>query len=234
MEVLRLSGLIWVFCVALGHAQVVEQGVIVTGEGRVATAPDMATITLGVIENAATAGGVMAQVNVSVAAILKELDALGVAPEDRQTTGFYLQPVHNDRASSNDAPPQITGYRAGNTVTVRVRDLDKLGAMMDSVIEIGANNFNGLQFGLQDSSAALGMARSRAVTDATTRASQLAEAAGLTLGAVQRMSENSQDGGPVAMDFGLARASMSEAIAGGEVDVVAHVTMVFAIAPAGQ
>ncbi|MGB3243862.1 MAG: SIMPL domain-containing protein [Sulfitobacter sp.] len=234
MKALKLSVLIWVFCAGFASAQAVEQGISVTGEGRVSMPPDMATITLGVTENAATAGAVMAQVNASVASILKELDALGVAAEDRQTSGFYLQPVHNDRASSSDAPPRITGYRAGNTVTVRVRDLAALGPMMDAVIEIGANDFNGLQFGLQDTSAALALARTRAVQDAVLRAGQLAQAADLALGGIQRMTENSSYGGPAAMDFAQSRALMSEAIAGGEVDVVAQVTMVFSIAPAGQ
>ena len=175
----------------------------------------------------------MSKVNASVAAILSELDTIGIQPSDRQTSGFYLQPVHSNRASSSDnAPPKITGYRAGNTITVRVRDLAQLGAMMDAVIETGANDFNGLRFGLNDSSAAYATARERAVADAILRAGQLAKAAGLTLGRVQRMTENSHHGGPVMMEMAQSRASMGDAIAQGEVDVTAQVTMVFAIAPA--
>ena len=234
MKALRLCALFWILSVGLASAQNLQEGIIVNGEGRVAAPPDMASITLGVSENAETAGAVMEKVNTSVAAILKKLDALGIAPQDRQTAGFYLQPVHNHDQSNNNAPPRITGYRAGNTVNIRVRDLDNLGAVMDGVIATGANNFNGLRFSLQDDSEALVQARERAVADAMLRATQLAEAAGLTLGAVLRMSETSHQGQPAPM--GMARASFGtgEAIAGGEVDITARVEMVFSIAPGGQ
>ncbi len=232
MSLTRAAALIWFFCAGFAYAQAVEQGIIVTGEGRVSLPPDMASITLGVTETAESAGAVMTKVNAAVAAVLDELDTLGVAPEDRQTSGFYLQPVHNNE-TSNDTPPRITGYRAGNTVTVRVRDLARLGEMMDTVIKTGANDFNGLQFGIQDSSQAMATARALAVEDGAARAGQLAKAAGLTLGSVQRMTENSNFGGPVAMDYAMARGAMQEAIAEGEVDVVAQVTMVYAIAPTG-
>lgn len=230
MKLLKYAVVLWIVCAGWASGQAAEQGIIVTGEGRVSQTPDMASITLGVTESAETAAAVMAQVNASVAAILAELDAIGIAAADRQTSGFYLQPVHNNRVStSSDAPPKIVGYRAGNMVTVRVRDLARLGALMDAVIETGANDFNGLRFGLEDSSEAYAMARNRAVADAMMRAEQLAEAAGVTLGGVQRMTENSHHGGPVMME--MARSSTGNAIAQGEVDVTAQVTMVFAIAP---
>ncbi len=231
MKVFKWAALVLVVWAQAVLAQGPEQGIIVTGEGRISAPPDMATITLGVTENAETAGEVMDKVTASVAAILAELEAMGVAPQDRQTSGFYLSPVHNNRTSSSNDAPRITGYRAGNSVTVRVRDLDELGPVMDAVIKIGANNFNGLRFGLQDSKEAYAQARVLAVQDAALRANQLADAAGVTLGGIQRITESSHHGAPVMMEMAQSRSAMSDAIATGEVDVVAQVTMVFSIAP---
>jgi len=112
-----------------------------------------------------------------------------------------------------------------------VRDLAGLGEMLDAVIDIGANDFNGLNFGLQDPAPALAIARKVAVADAMDRATQLANAASLSLGTVLRMTENSQGVAPMAMEMAAVRSGMNDAIAGGEVDIRAQVTMVFAIAP---
>ncbi len=104
--------------------------------------------------------------------------------------------------------------------------------MLDAVIDIGANDFNGLSFGLQDPAPALDAARKAAVADAMERAGQLAKAAGLDLGKVVRMTEISQGARPIAMEMAAMRSSeMAGAIAGGEVEVQAQVTMVFEIAP---
>lgn len=231
MKTLRWAVSLWILCTGFAFAQMPEQGIIVTGEGRISAPPDMATITLGVRENAKTAKEAMGKVTISVTAILEQLDILGVEGKDLQTSRFYLNPVYNNRSSNDGNPPTVTGYDAGNSVTVTVRDLGKLGEMLDAVIDIGANDFNGLSFGLQDPAPALAAARKVAVADAMDRAAQLAEAASLNLGTVLRMTENSQGGAPMAMEMAAMRSGMNDAIAGGEVDVQAQVTMVFAIAP---
>lgn len=231
MKTLKLAASVWILCATVALAQMPEQGIIVTGEGRISAAPDMATITLGVRENADTAKEAMGKVTASVSAIIEKLDDLGVAEKDRQTSRFYLNPVYNNLSSNSGEGPVVTGYEAGNAVTVTVRDLTALGGMLDAVVDIGANDFNGLSFGLQDPKPALAAARKVAVADAAERAAHLAEAASLTLGGVMRMTENSQSGGPMAMEMSMMKSNMGDAIAGGEVDVQAQVTMVFAIAP---
>ncbi len=231
MKLLNTVLAIWLGCAGIAGAQSVEQGIIVTGEGRVAAVPDMAVITLGVRETAPTAKAAMDQVTTSVAGILERLDALNVAALDRQTSQFFLRPVYDNRPNDNGTPPEITAYEAGNSVTVRVRDLGQLGTLMDAVINIGANDFNGLSFGLKDDSSVLASARALAVTDARLRAEQLAQAADVKLGSVTRMTESSFGAQPKAMEMASARVSMDSAIAEGEVEVQAQVTMVFSIAP---
>ena len=216
---------------ALAQGQGVDNGIIVTGEGRVSLPPDMVSISLGVESSGATTSVVLDEVTETAAALQRKLADLGIPETDRQTSAFYLRPLHARRQSLGSPTPEITGYRAGTTLTIRVRDLEASGTLLDAVFEIGVNNFNSLSFGLQDSAEALALARQRAVADARLRAKQLAEAAGLSLGAVVRMSENSHRGGPQVMAMAESRSSVGDAIASGEVDVVAQVTMVFEIAP---
>lgn len=217
------------FCIAVApaaYAQEVAQGVFVQGEGRISVAPDQAMINLGVREAETTAQAAMEKMAQSVTEILAALEAQGIAAADQQTSRFYLNPIYNEARLEQGR--QITGYEAGNAVTVTVRDLDTLGAVLDAVIASGANDFNGLSFGLQDDSAAVEQARKAAVADAMMRAQVLAEAAGLELGPVLRLSDGASGASPMRMGRADARMSMESAIAPGEVDVTAQVTMVFA------
>lgn len=212
-------------------AQQAPQGITVNGEGVVSLAPDTATIRLGVSERAASAAEAMAQTSEKVRGILNQLDSLKIAGLDRQTSGLYLRPVYDNGSRNDTTPVQVSGYEAGNTVSVTVRDLSKLGQLLDAVVAEGANDFNGLQFGLQDNQAALEQARKDAVSDAMARAQQLADAAGVKLGKVVSMSETSQGFRPMEMRSAQMK-SMDMPIETGEVDVSAQVSLQFEIAGA--
>ena len=188
----------------------------------------MATISLGVSERAPSASEAMANTSEKVRGILAKLDTLQVAGLDRQTSGLYLRPVYDEQSRDGSTSVQVVGYEAGNTVRVTVRDLTKLGLLMDTVVAEGANDFNGLQFGIRDSSQSLLEARKNAVADAIARATQLAEAAGVKLGDVISMSESSQGFRPMEMRMSQMK-SMDTPIETGEVDVRVQVTVHFAI-----
>lgn len=228
MKFLKIAAVVCASFATVTVAQEAPNGITVSGQGVVALAPDMATIRLGVTERAELASDAMAQTSEKVAAILAQLDALAVAGLDRQTSGLYLRPVYDNRPRDDNAPQQVVGYEAGNTVSVTVRDLTKLGPLLDAVIAKGANDFNGLQFGLQDNAEALIAARKGAVADAMARAAQLADAAGVKLGNLVRMSESSQGFMPMEMKSAQMR-SMDMPIATGEIDVSAQVTLQFEI-----
>lgn len=197
-----------------------------TGQGVVEAVPDMATLRMGVTHQATEAAAAMAATSQGVTAVLSRLQEAGIAVRDMQTDQLSLQPVWSDY---NATPRKITGFLATNTLTVRVRDLDTLGTMLDLVIGDGANSFNGLSFGLQDPKPAQDAARAAAVTDAMDRAQQLAAAAGVTLGPVRSISEQSGFARPQMMEMAAARSS-DVPIASGELAVTAQVNMVFTIA----
>jgi uncharacterized protein YggE len=200
----------------------------VTGEGHVDAAPDMATVSLGVTTEGATAADALAANNAAQTEILAALTAAGVVARDVQTSGLNLNPVWDNRPVENGIP-KISGYMASNVVTIRARDLDRLGALLDAVVTTGANQLNSLTFGLSDPQPAMDEARKRAVADARARAALYAEAAGVALGPILSITEGGGYQPPqpmyrreLAMDAGVP-------VAGGEVSVSASVTITYAI-----
>ncbi|WP_333683661.1 SIMPL domain-containing protein [Pontibaca methylaminivorans] len=217
-------------------AEDMTRQITVTGEGRVEAVPDMATISLGVTSQAEEAEAAMTETSGKVGAILSRLEELGLEKRDVQTRRIALSPLWSDRRQNDaDQPAEITGYVASNTVTVRVRDLGALGDILGAVVEDGANEFNGLSFGLQEPDAAQDDARRKAVEDARARAELLAGAAGVQLGPVIRI--NDQSGARPMPRMMAAMADSRESavpVAEGEIELNASVAMVFAIEDAGN
>ena len=206
--------------------------IMVTGEGRVDVAPDLATISLGVTNEADTAKEALDANTAALQAAIDRLKAAGIEDRDIQTSGLSLGPRYDYNRTNPDGSAQITGFIASNMVTVRVRVLDQLGAVLDAVVTDGANTLGGVSFGLQEPDPVLDEARKDAVADARRKAELYAAAAGVTLGKVRSIAE--QSGFAVPMPMPMAEASLSKAaapvpIAGGEVSVTANVTIVYEI-----
>ena len=226
----RLFAAIGILCLLSPAVWADDPRVITTtGSGVVDAVPDMAMISLGVTQEAAEAGAAMQAASEAVRAILDRLEAAGVAPRDVQTDNLSLQPVWL-RTNDNATPPRITGFVARNSLNIRVRDLDLLGSVLDQVVQDGANTFNGLRFSLDDADPLVAEARAAAVQDAVTKAQQLAEAAGVSLGPILSISEQSGGPRPVMMEMASARMASDVPVAAGEVSLSAQVTIVFEIA----
>lgn len=213
----------------LALAEVAPATITVTGEGTVTAAPDLATISLGVTTQGATAAEAMAANTAALTAVLDRVKAAGVEGRDIQTSTLNLNPnwAHGDGSSM----PKIQGYVATNVVQIRVRDLGGLGFVLDAAITDGANTLNGISFGLAEPEPALDEARKAAVAAAKARAELLTGAAGVGLGRIVSISEG---GGymPPAPMFRM-EAAMADApvpVEGGEVGVTANVTITWEIA----
>lgn len=208
-------------------AEETPRHISVTGEGRVEAVPDMATLSLGVSKAAPEAGAAMAAAAKAANAIMERLAAMDIPARDIRTSRVALSPVWSDR--DDGRPRRITGYRADYGVTVRIRDLDKVGPVIDATVQAGGNDFGGLSFSVQDDGPLRDAARQQAVADATARAELLAQAAGVTLGPVVTISEG---GGATPRPYEMrAAAAMADTIpvAPGEISVTARVDMVFEI-----
>lgn len=204
--------------------------ITVVGQGMVSLAPDQALLNLGVISEGDTGAETMAANNQTMRNVLAELNAAGISTADLQTHDLSLTPRWNTTSSSRNANgSQIAEFTARNLLSVRVRDLDSLGVVLDASVSSGANMFNGLTFSLSDPGLATDRARRAAVTDALAKAALYAEAAGVTLGDILSINEvrQGQIGQMLRMEM---RSADAVPIAAGEVTVAATVTLVFAIA----
>ena len=201
--------------------------ITVNGVGTVSITPDIARIFIGVQSEAEEAASAVADNNRQTQAVFDTLQDAGIADEDIRTTNFSVFPrQERDR----DGNLKSITYVVQNTVNVTVRDVDKIGQVLDAVVQAGANNISGIQFDLADRSQATTEALEAAVQDARARADILAQAAGVSLGAVQ--SINTFSSAPI---FPVKRASAEFGVGGevpvqpGELEITMQVTVVYEI-----
>lgn len=154
--------------------------------GEVKAEPDMATITVGVVTEAPTAVGAMDLNRTRMNAVVTTLKKAGIAERDIQTSNISLNPQY---VYVQNEQPKLTGYQATNQVTITVNDLSRLGAAIDATVSAGANNVQGIAFGLRDSSSAENQARQKAVQALTAKSNLYAQATGYRVGRLVTLSE---------------------------------------------
>jgi uncharacterized protein YggE len=154
------------------------------GETRIA--PDLATINLGVQTQEATAAQAMQANATRMAAVAAALRKAGIAEKDIQTSGLNLSAQYR---YEDNKPPILTGYQASNTVTVTVHDLKRLGQAVDATVNAGANQVNGISFGLENPTAAENAARETAVRALQAKADLYARATGYRIQRLVSLNE---------------------------------------------
>ena len=160
--------------------------ILVSGTGRVAVTPDVADLRLGLAVARPTVDAARAEAATTMDAILAAVDAAGVARRDVRTTLLSIQPRYDYR---DNRPPTLTGYELANVVEVTVRDLARLGDVVDGTLAAGATSMDGLAFRVADPDPAEREARILAMAQARARADVLAEAAGLAIVGVSDVVE---------------------------------------------
>ena len=219
---------------ACGPASVVVQTpppprtVTVTGTGKVTLTPDIAYISIGVHTENASAKDAEAENNTQAQAVITAIKGFGVANKDIQTTNFSITP--QNQYDANGKVTSVT-YVVDNTVYVTIRDLTKLGDLLDSSVSSGANNINNIQFDVADKTAALSQARLAAVADARKQADELTKATNVGLGDVQTISYYDSTA-PVTVQFakadGLAAPSAAP-VQAGSMQISTTVTIVYGL-----
>jgi len=155
------------------------------GSGYVYIVPDIAYINIGVRVDADEVSAALAANNVQANAIADALTGMGVDKADIQTSNFNVYPMQD---WGPDGQISRKYYVVENTVSVTVRDLAKLGKLLDTVVSSGANTINGISFDVQDKTAAEAEARDKAIADAKLEAEAIAAAAGIKLGDLQSVN----------------------------------------------
>ena len=201
------------------------------GYGQVYVTPDVAYVNIGVQNQGDTVTGVLDENTTQAQGIRSALAALGVADQDIQTSGFNIYPNN-----TYDTNGKLTGtyYVASNTVYVTVRDLSKLGKILDATVKGGANTINSVTFSVLDESKALEQARQLAVEDAQGQAQQLVDLTGAKLGPVQYISvSTSQVPVPIFEGKGgggiAAPASSSVPVSSGQMTISVNVSITYEI-----
>jgi uncharacterized protein len=205
----------------------------VSATGDAAIAPDLAFLTLAVMRESATAREALTANNAAMAEVLAAMKAFGIAEKDLQTSGFMINPIYvYPNADQPQTSPKITGYQVSNSLSVRVRDLDKLGEVLDQAVTLGVNSGGNVTFGNDDPSAAIKMARIEAMKEAVDKAKVLTEAAGAKLGKIISISESSNQPQPMMMQARMemdAAAPKSVPMAAGESSYSVNVNVSFEI-----
>jgi uncharacterized protein YggE len=207
-----------------------QHSILVPGTGRVVVEPDVATLRLGVLVVRETAAAAREAAAVTMTAVIDALTGRGVAKRDLRTALLSLNAVTD---YSSDKGPRVTGYQVANSVSVTVRDLASAGALIDAALGAGATSMDGLDFHVDDPSAAEEKARQQAIADARRRAATIAAAAEVTLGRVIGVVEGERGGGPVPYPAGRVLALKAEAadtpVEAGSEEIVVSVSVAFAI-----
>ena len=167
-----------------------QEGVWVTGQGKVTAVPDIVALRLGVEAEEASVAGAQIQAKEAMDKVMTALTDNGVDEKDIQTQYFSIRQVTKwDRVKEEET---VVGYRVTNTVTAKIRDIDKTGTIIDAVAEAGGDltRINSISFSIDDPSAYYEEAREKAMDDAKAKAEQLAELADVTLGKPTYISES--------------------------------------------
>lgn len=195
----------------------------VTGEGEATAPPDLATVQTGVVTQASGAKEALAANNTAMEKILTVLKEHEVAPNDVQTSRINVRPLH-ERSRDGQQHPKIVAYEVTNELQIRVRQLSRLGTVLDALVQAGSNQLSGVSLDVADPKSLLDEARRKAIADARHRAQLYAREAGIRVGKVRSISEQPiRTPQPRYLARGTAEMASSVPVAIGEKEF--HVTV---------
>jgi uncharacterized protein YggE len=207
--------------------QPVMRTITVTGTGMVMLTPDIAYVSIGVHSQNESAAAALDDNSAKAQAVIDAVKGIGIADKDIQTTNFSIYP--QQQYDNNGVMTGII-YMVDNTVYVTVRDLTKLGGLLDASVRAGANTIGSISFDVADKTDALTQARQAAVTEARKQADELVGAAGVELGDVQTISYYDYTPSPIAYDTrAMSANAASVPIQAGSMQITTTVTIVYEI-----
>ncbi len=205
-----------------------EKGVTVQGSASVKATPDYAVLSLGVVSEAKSAKAALAKNNKDMSAVFDSLKTLGIDKKDYSSRGFNLSSVYD---YPEKGPAKLTGYRVSNGISVRVKKLDDLGTIIDTLVSEGANSVSGVEYCVSDLDDKLDEARTAAVANAKKKAELLLKGAddGSMLGRVRSITESTTSRYSDMSEGGVFRAAPKVPINPGEREYTIKVSVVFDI-----
>lgn len=203
--------------------------ITINGHARVTVKPDLALVDLGMYSEGATVASVQSGNTEKMNAIIDAIKKMGVKDADVQTSNYNLQP----KIDWSTGKQNITGYTLSQSINVKVRDLNKVGEVIEKAVALGANQVNGIQFTVDDPTALQDEARLKAIQDARTKAGALASALDLVLIKVVTFGEFGGTPSPMPYGVGGAMYAMEKSAAPsaqpGSLDVDMNVAVTFEV-----
>lgn len=163
--------------------------ITVVGQGKASGTPTVAHINVGVETTGASAQEALDANRAKMSVLLDKIKAMGIAEKDIQTSNFGIYTEQRPVAMGTGAEDYIVTYRVSNQVNLTIRDIAKLGDILDQAVAAGANNVYGVYFGMENTADLEAQAREKAIADASARAEALASLSGVSVGEVITISE---------------------------------------------
>lgn len=235
------------FMITLAAAPIVARGddsakpelptLTVVATGSVTAPPDTAFVTLGMDTVGKSLTEAQRQNSAAIQKVMERLRELKIDKDRIQTAAFTVSPQYKPPpkrpSDASPAPPEIVGYSISNTITIEVRDVEKVGTVIEEVLAAGANHFHGLRWALRDEQQARLNALKIAAGEAREKATALSQAVNVKLGRLTNVTEGSRVIAPMPR-VGRAMAATEGAggevpISSGEMKVEATVTLIYEI-----
>ncbi|MFH2039867.1 MAG: SIMPL domain-containing protein [Chloroflexota bacterium] len=211
------------------------RSMFINGNGSTEITPDIAYVNIGVHTEASTAVTAVSMNNTQAQKVMDALIKFGIQSKDLRTSNFSIVSLQKTDPSTGN----VTGtyYSVDNSIIVTVHDLPKMGSLLDNAIKAGANSINNVQFDVVDNTTALQQARDEAMQNAIKQAQELADAAGIQLGAIQTINyyeSSPMYSSPTYMDYGKGgggdmRAEFSVPVNPGQLTLTATVSITYAL-----
>ncbi len=227
------------FAQATGNSALPPDQIIVTGNAEVEVTPDVATVRIGVLQQSTSAKDAQEGANRTGQAILKALGMLGVSPQQIQTSRLTITPVYQQRPNNSNytEPPRIVGYSASNVISVTLENLAQIGPVVDAGLDNGANQLEGVRFGLKNDGPVREKSLTQAIAEARGKASAMANALSVTLGTPLEVSEGGvsivpyEQSGEIQTAAFAVRAATPTPVSPGQLTIRASVTIRYRIIP---
>lgn len=211
----------------VGHVARDRDTITIAGNGKIASKPDLAVVNLGLYSEGKEVPVIQDENSRKVNAIIVALKQLGIAEDDMQTSNYNISPKYD----YTDGTQTVAGYTVSQNLSVKVRDLTKVGTVLSQAGNVGANQVNGVNFSIDDPSELKIQARAKAIEDARKKADELAKAMGVSITRVVTFSENSSNmpTPPVYTFRAEDVAAQAPDIKPGSLDVEADISVTFEI-----
>ena len=200
-----------------------QHSIVVAGQGSVSARPDRAQLSFGVSSDAKTASAALRANGTEMTKVIAALKAQGIAVADLRTDLVSLSPRYSQNGET------VVGYTATNSVSATVRNLAKIGAVIDAAVDAGANQVSGPNLVRSSATALYRAALRAAIADARGKARTIAVASGLHIRRITDVSESSAAPSPMPLTA-KASADASTPVETGSTLVEAAVTVTFAVA----